>query len=384
MRRLMVRWWFGAILFVMSLASGQAEVTGVRSPAPGALHHRAFSQLAARKKGLALSRVTVLRPAPGNEVIESHTLLQWSDGSRTLVTKSEPKAPRRLTSDTDIDLQRGTYKTMIRPPADGAGSDSPEGASERFRTGSDSTFNRMKFWYEAKNETWEPIKLLTALLNYLGLNPGIPDYEPVTRTISRIQYTACPGGTIKLNETIPVCQPYVETFIGTHWFQDLCLPIRQSNAFYGELYVSGNYHNDDFPGILALVQLPLGVANPFQFFPTTTTGVFDTVDVWTDSDGIVGQVYTHDVTGPYGVLLSQHRSEDFGALPGGDCGFLALPFPPAGGGGSGSEPPPDSPDGPSGGPTVCVSVHDGLSGEYLGDCCGGSVEEIIDCATNML
>jgi hypothetical protein len=288
-----------------------------------------------------LKRITILRPTPDAQVQRPYRVLTWDDGSETLVFSRSFKMgkgqslPQGESIAFEIDLPHGTYRTTLESAHEG------KTKKPRSLEFSDSSGTGYSMSYGV--ETWEPARYVIPV-------------DPLTRTLVNMDWSDCPNDTLVLNSASPSCWANSNTFVGTVWFMDACSGWSSTYKWGASASAAGNYHNDNF--LLGL----LG-----------RTSVYAEADAYVEIGGFTSGAYIHLATGKVSGLLSGH---EVWGVP-----MANYPNCPSGGGGGGGGGGSDGGGGGSGGGGWgCAPVYDGVSGDYLGDCCGYTAQDIVDCA----
>jgi hypothetical protein len=287
--------------------------------------------------------VRLLRPQPGSEVPRTYAIVQYANGREALVSHARyhvGEAPPALAVEFHVDMERGTYftrRTLDREPV----SDSFPRAVPHSGTA---------YGVEHRVETWEPARYFFPV-------------EVLTRTIARLGWSVCGteiDATPRYVTHANSCWANPNTFLPgslTSWHTSGCLPIMNDHGSWLYTSTRGSYWNSDFPSI------------PKYTYATDTASVsayghrYDTWMIHEDSGGFASFISGHDMTLLFPVTDN-------------------CPTPPPGGGGGDDD---DGDDGGSGGGgETCVPVYDGVSGDYLGQCCGETTLEIVECAEGYL
>jgi hypothetical protein len=284
-------------------------------------------------------------------------VLVYSDGER-VITSTPPKADRgarRMHGEAvewSVDLIRGTYTAKRAAPTE------RDLAREQ----------QMRDKYGAVPLQEEHALFEEAGSGYSYLHAAEtrdPAFITLTRTEAEIGWSQC--GTaitslLRLDSFLPYCYANPLTALGTSWQTTACFPSSPASAsasLNGQ--VGGAYINWDFGD------------------NDKATFAYQTVSVSANSGG-------------YGTgWVSQSQSGEFSwLLHGRDFAGTVYTRPsscdrgPTGGGGPGDgDGDPGGDPGGGSGPT-CVNVYDGVSGDYLGECCGYTTIQIVECAAGYL
>ena len=358
--------WMWLISFLLIVP---ASAAGARPSSPNPL---AGTIARLERSHVSLSRIVILRPSPESEMKKDFKVLEFSDGSRAVVAGSKPDvaAPRLYGQPFmwSVDLDRGLYtvkKTALnerdldlvrRVRERNAREESAARLRRQSETFDDGGESGTGYSYMHAAETWE-----------LGAFFGA---APLTRTEAEIDWSQC--GTqlthLQLDGFLPNCWANADTFVHTHWSTTGCTPYEPPDTGYQlSGSIEGSYINWNFMD------------------SSQATYAFQAVHVIANSGGdAYGWVYQYQY-GEFSSILvgrefpgsvytrpsSCYSSGGGGGGGGGDDG----------GGGSGD---PGGGGDSGGGGGACVPVYDGSNGDYLGDCCGATTDEIISCAEGYL
>lgn len=364
-----------ALIVALSCSSLLLVPTGAGA-APRADRDREPPMLRIGRSSPAIERVTILRPSPESEATKVFLVLALDDGSRGIV--SQPLRPQAESSATSgqsvmwtIDLSRGTYTLRETEPSErdlafveevrrrwGAVPGDRDVHAEWEDWGEEAEAG---YAYMHAAETWEPAA-------YIG-------FAPLNRTEVEIAWSEC-GTTfprLYLDGFLPRCWANPSTLgIGlTSWSTLSCQPDHPGSSSEWGLSggVAGTYINWDWND------------------PNEPTFSYHDVSINAEFGG-----------DGWGWVYQQEWGENARLLSGKEFAGTVWPrlasckYRGGGSGGGGGDPgdpsdpgDPGDPGGPGGGSTWnCVPVSDGETGEYLGDCCGFTAEQIIDCAAEYL
>jgi len=316
-----------------------------------------------------VTRITTLRPAPDAEVIRDFLVVETSDGQKSV--RSAPREADVAARPADraytwtVDLKRGTYSTRrseltaadraMRERARGrvagaAGRRFDVGAEcEEFQTSDDwipcNGDNSGTGWrYAIAHETWQPNSVYGS--------------SAATRTELNVDWKSC-HGRLELESFSGQC--YTPAFNTWRYVSCGRQPPYPTSFGILDATVIGNYQNYT----LGDPAVATNVSEQVEFEGSVDGG-------WGTSSFLVYGEMAGFLTGrqyesgphPYYAYCDSYGGGGGGggggSTPGGGDG---------GGGGGGT-----------GGGSYCVPVYDGESGEKLGDCCGTSNTEIVNCA----
>jgi hypothetical protein len=311
-----------------------------------------------------LARVILLRPSRDNEVKKDFAVLVYADGHRVITSaplKGQRGTPRVAGEAVDwsVDLEHGTYTAKRAAPT----------ARDLVRE------QQMRDKYTAQQGRVQTDDYDTGA-GYSYLHAG-ETHDPVgitlTRTEAEIAWSECGTtvtGLMRLDAFEPSCWANAHSILDTSWANTACFPSSPADtgaSLYGQ--VGGAYINWDF----------LDNDKPTFAYETVYVGASPGGHGW----GWVSQAQSGEASGflsghEYaGTVYSRPSSCDRGPTGGGGSGDDP-------GSGPGDDPGDGSGPGGSGSGQTCVGVYDGVSGDYLGQCCGSTTVEIVECAAGYL